>query len=203
MQPVPEDGKGILQPVGEITSDARKGEKKDHENNRKKEGNPHVRTAYDFVDSVGESVLFTSASDCFSRDLLDDCEYFLAVRAAAEGTGRLRRRFAYAGDKLADSEVPCGGDGKDRNAERLGKRGNVDSDILFFRFVHHVQRQHNANARFNQLKRQIKAAVKIGRVRNVDDDVIISAFYVSLGDFFLIPIGREGIAARQVYDIGI
>lgn len=111
--------------------------------------------------------------------------------------------FAYAGDEFADSGTPRGGDGKDRNAERLGKRGNVDSDFFFFRFVHHVQRQHDADARFDQLERQIKAAVEIGRVRNVDDDIIISAFYVSLGYLFLIPIGREGIAARQVYDIGV
>ena len=72
-------------------------------------------------------------------------------------------------DKLVDTLVLHRRNGHDRNAERRLEFVDAHRAAVCGELVHHVEREHHGNIEFHQLQREIKVALDVGRVDDVDD----------------------------------
>ena len=72
-------------------------------------------------------------------------------------------------DKLVDTLVLHRRNGHDGNAERRLELVDAHRAAVRGELVHHVEREHHGNIEFHQLQREIKVALDVGRVDDVDD----------------------------------
>ena len=67
--------------------------------------------------------------------------------------------------------------------------------------VHHVQRHHHRHLDLHQLCGEIKIALEVGRIHDVDDEVGFFVKYVVARDDLFGSVRREGVDAGQIEDL--
>ena len=72
-------------------------------------------------------------------------------------------------DKLVDALVLHRRNGHDRNAKRRLELVDAHRAAVCGELIHHVEREHHGNIEFHQLQREIKVALDVGRVDDVDN----------------------------------
>ena len=87
--------------------------------------------------------------------------------------------------QLVNALVFRGGDRYDRHAQQLLQRVDHDGAAVGADLVHHVQRQHQRDVQLHQLHRQVKVALNIGRIYDVDDGVRVGVEQKVAGDDLL------------------
>ena len=100
--------------------------------------------------------------------------------------------------------APAGGNQRDYRASKAGgQRVDIDADVLFFRDIEHIQRDHAGDAELQQLQRQIEVTLQIGRIDHVYQHVGVAAENIVAGNLLiqrgLRGDGGQGIGARKVY----
>ncbi len=77
---------------------------------------------------------------------------------------------------------------------------DVDFVAALFDDVHHVQRNHHGGVHLEHLRGQVKVALQVGAVHQVNHGVRLLVHDVVPGNDFFQRIGRKGINPRQVGD---
>ena len=70
-------------------------------------------------------------------------------------------------------------------------------------FIHHIEGDNHRNAYFKKLHGQVKVALDIGRIHDIDDAVRLFVEDEVAGDKLLAGVGRHGINPRQIGNQGI
>ena len=105
--------------------------------------------------------------------------------------------------QLVHALVLGGGDGDDRDAQHRLHLVDAHRAAVAAHFVHHVQRQHHGDIQFHQLHGQVKVALDVGGIHDVDDAGGFFADDELAGNDLLAGIGGHGVDARQVGDLGL
>ena len=134
-------------------------------------------------------------------------------RVDAAVTGRFRRakigahgqnvpfcRFIGTVDQLGHAFVLDSTDRNDRDAELTAHFFNVDRTAARADLVHHVQRQYHRHIQLQQLHGEVKIALDVGRVGDIDDAVRLFVQNILACDDLLLRIGAQRVDARQVND---
>ena len=86
----------------------------------------------------------------------------------------------------------------DGAAQPQRKVGHVDADAVFLHQVAHVQRYHHRDAGFDQLAGQVKVALDVGGIHQINDYVRAVVQDVIPGDHLFQSIGGQGVYAGQI-----
>ena len=105
--------------------------------------------------------------------------------------------------QLVHALVLGGGDGDDRDAQHGFHLVDAHRAAVAAHLVHHVQRQHHGDVQLHQLHRQVKVALDVGGVHDIDDAGGLFADDELSGNDLLAGIRRHGVDARQVGDFGL
>ncbi|CNU07287.1 Uncharacterised protein [Salmonella enterica subsp. enterica serovar Bovismorbificans] len=73
----------------------------------------------------------------------------------------------------------------DRATQTRGQSVDINTNLLFFGDIQHVERDNTGNTQLQQLQRQIEVALQIGGVHNVYQQVGVAAQDVVAGDLFV------------------
>ena len=105
--------------------------------------------------------------------------------------------------QLVHALVLGGGDGDDRDAQHRLHLVDAHRAAVAAHLVHHVQRQHHGDVQLHQLHRQVKVALDVGGIHDIDDAGGLFADDELPGNDLLAGIGGHGVDARQVGDLGL
>ena len=101
-------------------------------------------------------------------------------------------------DELVNALIPGGGDGDHGDTQDLLQLVDTHGAAVGPDLVHHVQGQDHGDLQLHQLHGQIKVALDVGGIHNVDDTAGAVVHQKVPGDDLLIGVGGQGINARQV-----
>ena len=85
-----------------------------------------------------------------------------------------------------------------RTAQCLAQLPDIDLIPVAPHNIHHIQRNHDGNPHFGQLRGQIEIAFDIGGVHQIQNGVRPLLHQIIPGNHFLQRIGGERIDARQI-----
>ncbi|MPM78768.1 hypothetical protein SDC9_125780 [bioreactor metagenome] len=111
------------------------------------------------------------------------------------GAGLLRRRL----QQLLNVVPGAGGDGNDRHAQLGGKPGAVDHISVALHLVHKVQGDHKGALQLQQLGGEVKIALQVGGVHDVNNGVGMLPHDKISGHDLLNGIGGQGVDSRQIH----
>ena len=103
--------------------------------------------------------------------------------------------------KLLDPLAFQGGDLHHRDGELVFERLRAHLVARLFHRVHHVERHHHGHLDLHELRGEIKIALKVGRVHDVDDEVRLFVQDVVARDDLFGSVRREGVDAGKVEDL--
>ena len=112
------------------------------------------------------------------------------------GLGRLDGRLGRLDAVLALERA----DLNHRHAQRLGQGRRLDGAALLAHDVHHVQRNHDRNAKLHELGGQIQVAFQVGRVDDVENRVGLLGDQIVAADHFFQCVWRKRVDTRQILD---
>ncbi len=101
---------------------------------------------------------------------------------------------------LHDAIALQGGDLNDLAAQLTGKLRHVDLVAALADHIHHVDGDDHRDAQLGELRGQIKVALQVGAVDDVQDGVGPLADQIIPGHHLFQRVGREGINAGQIHD---
>ncbi len=73
----------------------------------------------------------------------------------------------------------------DRATQTRGQSVDINTNLLFFSDIQHIERDNTGDTQLQQLQRQIEVALQIGGVYNVYQQVGVAAQDVVAGDLFV------------------
>ena len=73
--------------------------------------------------------------------------------------------------QLVNALVPAGRNGDERNTKHFRHSRNINKSAAGANLIHHIERHHHRNAKLHDLQRQVKVALQIGCVHNIDNAV--------------------------------
>ena len=85
-------------------------------------------------------------------------------------------------------------------AQLTGQLCHIDLVTGLAHHVHHVDGHHHRDAKLGKLRGQVKVALQVGTVDDVQNGIRALVDQVVTGHHFLQRIGRKGINAGQVHD---
>ncbi len=85
-------------------------------------------------------------------------------------------------------------------AQHLRELLGVDPVAVFAHNIHHVQRDHHRNPHFGELGGQVKVALNVRSIHQIQDHIRLFLDKIVPGHNLLQGIGRERVDARQVGD---
>ncbi len=106
-------------------------------------------------------------------------------------------------NQFTDAFILGSGNGDDRNAEHLFHAVDVNRAAVAGDFIHHVQGDDCRNTQLKHLHGQVKVAVNIRGVNDVDNRLRFIIQNKIAGYQFLTAVRRQGVDTRQVGNRGI
>ena len=145
------------------------------------------------IDEVHERVNAT-------MNLAERIARLLACGAKVDVPGDLavHRNVHRVVDKLVDTLVLHRGDGHDGNAERRLELVDAHRAAVRGELVHHVESEHHRDVELHQLQREIKVALDVGRVDDVDDRGGLLLDQEVARHDLLVRVRRERVDAGKV-----